>query len=439
MFQFLSEKFHNAVKRLKGEHKITEQNIKPTLKEIRRALIAADVHYNVAKDFVNKVKDKALGTEIKIVASPGQVFTKIVMDALVELLGEKQVEVRATGNPAVILLVGLQGAGKTTLASKIATHFKEQNKQVLLTSCDVYRPVAQQQLEVLAKAIDVDVYLNKTEKNPYKIAQEAIAHAHAHHKKIVVVDTAGRQVVDEAMMKEVVELKKQLKPSETLFVVDAMMGQTAVETARIFHEQVGFDGVVVTKMDGDTPGGVILTVLKVTGKPIKFISTGEKTIDLELFHPDRIAKRILGLGDVISLVERAEKVWDEKEAQKLNKKLYSKSLDFNDLLAQFKQIKKMGTLKSLLGSIPGLGGLVKKNAFDENVFTDFEVMVKSMTPKERSNPNVLDQRKLMRIARGSGLGEEKVTRLYKQFLQMVSMTKKGRHKQYVEQLMQRKK
>ena len=382
-----------------------------------------------------KVKEKALDTKVKIAASPGQVFTKIVLDELIKLLGEEQATLSTEGSPAIILLVGLQGAGKTTLAGKLANHFKAQNKQVLLTSCDVYRPAAQDQLAVLSKEIEVDCYLNKEEKDPYKIAQEAVEHARSQHKKIVIVDTAGRQIVDGEMMREVIALKKQLNPSETLFVVDAMMGQTAVETARAFHEQVGFDGVIVTKMDGDTPGGVILNTLKTTGKPIKFISTGEKMIDLERFYPDRIARRILGLGEVISIVERAEKVWDEKEARKLNKKLYKQQFDFNDLLAQFKQIKKMGTLKTLLSGLPGLGKLMGKGAFDESVMTDFEVMVKSMTPKERFNPDVLNQQKLLRIAAGSGLGEEKVTKLMKQFYQMRNMTKKGKHKKYLEQLM----
>lgn len=434
MFQFLTDKINQAIKKIKGQDKITAQNISSTLKEIRRALVAADVHYNIAKIFVNNVKEKALGQEIKINASPGQIFTKIVYEELVALMGEEKIDINTQGNPAIILLVGLQGAGKTTLAAKLASRLKAQNKSVLLTSCDVYRPAAIDQLGVLAKEIEVDTYLDKETKDPLSIAKKAIAHAKAHHQKVVIVDTAGRQVVDQKMMEEVVALKKLLKPQETLFVVDAMIGQSAVDTAKAFNTQVGFDGVILTKMDGDTRGGAALAIYEATKKPIKLLSTGEKMIDLDTFHPDRMANRILGMGDVLSLVERAEQVVDEEEARRLEKKLRKHRFDFNDLLIQMEQVSKMGSLKGLLSAIPGIGALMKKNPIDETIFTQFKIMVQSMTPKERSEPDSLNEQKRQRIAYGSGLGEAKVRDLIKRFEQLRKMARKGVHKQYIKQL-----
>ena len=328
----------------------------------------------------------------------------------------------------------MQGAGKTTLAAKLASRLKAQNKSVLLTSCDVYRPAAIDQLGVLAKEIAVEAYLDKETKDPLTIAKKAIAHAKTHHQKVVIVDTAGRQVVDQKMMDEVVALKKLLKPQETLFVVDAMIGQSAVDTAKAFNMQVGFDGVILTKMDGDTRGGAALAIYKATEKPIKLLSTGEKMIDLDTFHPDRMANRILGMGDVLSLVERAEQVLDEKEARKLEKKLRKHRFDFNDLLLQMEQVSKMGSLKSLLSSIPGIGALMKKKPIDETIFKQFKIMVQSMTPKERREPDILNEQKRQRIAYGSGLGEAKVRDLIKRFEQLRKMARKGIHKQYLKQL-----
>ena len=435
MFQFLSEKFTNAIRRLKGEHKITEQNIKATLKEIRRALVAADVHYNIAKAFVHNVKKKALDTEVKIPISPRKLFIKIVLEELTALMRQQQSNViRTEGNPGIILLVGLQGAGKTTLAGKLAYYWKKQNKQVLLTSCDCYRPAAMDQLALISQDIDVDGYFNR-EGKPQDIAQEAIEYAREHHKKVVIVDTAGRQIVDKNMMDEVALLKKQLRPTETLFVVDAMMGQTAVDTARAFHEQVAFDGVIVTKMDSDTPGGIVLNVLSLTGKPIKMVGIGEKMMDLEPFHPDRTAKRILGMGDVVSLVEKAQQVWDTKEAKRLSKKLRKQEFNFNDFLKQINKVRSMGPLRSLLSAIPGMGKKIMKNALDESAFKDFEVMIQSMKPKERQDPKLLDYASRLRVARGSGLGEEKVNFLLKQFEQMRLWAKKSMKKgNYLDQL-----
>ena len=434
MFQFLADKINYAITKLKGQDKITAQNINPTLKEIKRALIASDVHYNIAKAFVNKVKEKALGTAINIKASPGQVFTKIVHQELVDLMGAQKTEISTQGNPAIILLVGLQGAGKTTLAAKLARRLKAAQKSVLLTSCDVYRPAAIDQLGTLAKSIEVDAYLDKESKDPFLIAEKAIAYANTHHKKVVIIDTAGRQVIDEKMMEEVAQLKKKFKPQETLFVVDAMIGQTAVDTAQAFNEQVGFDGVILTKMDGDTHGGVALTIYEATQKPIKLLSTGEKMIDLDIFHPDRMANRILGMGDVISLVERAQQVVDQKEARRLEQKLRKHRFDYNDLLKQMNQIRKMGSVKTLLSAIPGISQIMKKNPLDESLFQSFKVMVQSMTPKERQQPDSINAHKKQRIAQGSGLGEAKVNDLINRFEQMRKIAQKGLHKQYLKQL-----
>ena len=435
MFSFLSQKIQNAIQGLKGQTKITDQNIKPTLKEIRRALVAADVHYNIAKTLVNNVREKALNTTVKIAASPGQLFTKIVYEELTTLMGGNKVDISTAGNPAIILLVGLQGVGKTTLAGKLAARLSNEGKEVLLTSCDIYRPAAQEQLEVISKEIEVDIYLNKTSRDPLAIAKEAIAYATKHQKKVIIVDTAGRQAVDEKMMDEIAMLKKALNPSEVLFVVDVMMGQSAVETAKAFQESVNFDGIILTKMDGDTRGGAALAISYTTQKPVKLISTGEKMPDLDAFYPDRMAKRILGQGDVLSLVERAQQVFDEKEAQKLSRKLQKNELNFNDLIKQLRQIKKMGTLESLLSGLPGMGkNIAKQAAARKEIFKQFEVMFNSMTPRERANPDILDKRRSERIAQGSGLGEQKVKELRKQFEAMRRFSKKGTYKKYLNQL-----
>ncbi len=434
MFQLLADKINNAIRKIKGHKTITAQNINPTLKEIRRALIGADVHYNIAKAFVQRIKEKAIGTQIKISATPGQVFTKIVHDELVTLMGGNQAKINTSGNPSIILLVGLQGVGKTTLAGKLAFHFKNQSKEVLLTSCDLHRPAAMDQLETLSKQIETDIYLNKNAKNVIEIADGALSYARKHHKKILIIDTAGRQVVEQKLMEEISQLKNHINPNETLLVIDSMMGQTAVETARTFHEMVAIDGIVLTKMDGDTRGGAALAVREVTGKPIKLLSTGEKMADLDPFHPDRMAKRILGMGDVLSLVERAERVLDETEMKDLAKKVHRQGIDFNDLLLQIEQLQKMGSIQSLLSAIPGFNKATDNSG---KIFKDFKVMIQSMTPQERANPNLITRTVQIRLAKGSGLGTPTITQLFKKFKDFQQMTKKGAHKKYLSQLIKK--
>jgi len=424
MFESLRQNLEKALQTLKGKGRITEINIAATVKEIRRALIKADVHYKVAKQVTDAVKDKSLGRNVLTAVSPGQLFTKIVHEELTTLMGSKKAAVNLTGYPAIILMTGLQGAGKTTFSGKLAAYFKNQNKHVLLVACDIYRPAAMEQLQTVGEQIGVEVYAAPDNKNVLAIAQQAVQHAKTTRQQVVIIDTAGRLAVDEAMMQEIADLKEALRPSETLFVVDAMMGQDAVNTAQAFNERLDFDGVVLTKLDGDTRGGAALSIRAVVDKPIKFVGTGEKMTDLDVFHPDRMANRILGMGDVVSLVERAEHVYNAEQARLLEKKLRKNQFDFNDFLMQLQQLKKMGSLKELMGLMPGMGKLVKEVSVDEDTFKPFEAMICSMTPQERAQPHLLDRSRRARIAQGSGMTLLHVNKLLKQFENMSKMMQK---------------
>ncbi|MBO3697990.1 signal recognition particle protein [Roseivirga sp. E12] len=423
MFESLSGKLDRAFKTLKGQGKITEINVATTVKEIRRALIDADVNYKVAKEVTDKIKEEALGRDVLISVSPGQLLTKIVSEELTEMMGGQKADMSIQGDPAVILISGLQGSGKTTFSGKLAKMLKSQGRQVLLTACDIYRPAAIDQLKVLGEQIEVDVYAEPENKNAVEIANNAIKHAKANGKKIVIVDTAGRLAVDEQMMQEIEELKSALSPSETLFVVDSMTGQDAVNTAKTFNERLNFDGVVLTKLDGDSRGGAALSIRNVVEKPIKFISTGEKMEAIDVFHPDRMANRILGMGDVISLVEKAQQSFDEEEAKALNKKIRQNKFDFDDFLSQLEQIKKMGNLKDLMGMIPGMGKALKGIDLDDDSFKPIEAIIKSMTKEERANPEMLNGSRRKRIATGSGTSIQQVNNLMKQFADMRKMMK----------------
>lgn len=424
MFENLTDNLALAIKRLKGQGKITEINVATTVKEIRRALIKADVHYKVAKDVTNKIKEKALGREVLLAVSPGEMLTKIVSDELTDLMGSTSTDITLKGNPAIILVAGLQGSGKTTFCAKFAARLKNQGKQVALAACDIYRPAAIDQLKVLAEQIEVPVYAEPASKEVSKIAQNAVLYAKDRQCDVLIVDTAGRLAVDEAMMEEVAQLKQVLHPSETLFVVDAMTGQDAVNTARIFNERLDFDGVVLTKLDGDTRGGAAISIRTVVNKPIKFISTGEKVSNLDVFHPDRMASRILGMGDVVSMVERAQQVYNEQEVRRLTKKISKNQFDFNDFLAQIRQIKRMGSLKDLIGLLPGIGSRVKELNIDDDAFKPFEVIISSMTPYERAHPDVIDKGRRERIAKGSGVPPETVNHLIKHFNHIRKMIQK---------------
>lgn len=423
MFDNLSLKLDRAFKTLKGTGKITEINVASTVKEIRRALIDADVNYKVAKEVTDKIKDEAMGRDVLISVSPGQLLVKITQEELTKLMGTSKVDIKLSGDPSVILISGLQGSGKTTFTGKLGSLLKRQGRQVLLVACDIYRPAAIDQLKVLGEQIGVEVYAEPESKNALQIANNAIAHAKKTGKKTVVVDTAGRLAVDEAMMQEIELLKKSLNPSETLFVVDAMTGQDAVNTAKTFDERLDFDGVVLTKLDGDTRGGAAISIRHVVNKPIKFISTGEKMENLDVFHPDRMAQRILGMGDVISLVERAQQSFDEDEARRLNAKIRQNNFNFDDFLSQLEQVKKMGNIKDLMGMIPGMGKAMKGLDIDEDSFKPIEAIIRSMTPKERQNPDCLDGRRRKRIADGSGRSIIEVNNLMKQFEDMRKMMK----------------
>ncbi len=423
MFESLSGKLEGAFKTLKGQGKITEVNVATTVKEIRRALIDADVNYKVAKDVTDKIKEEALGRDVLIAVSPGQLLTKIVNEELTAMMGGKKVDMEVKGDPAVILISGLQGSGKTTFSGKLARMLKSQGQQVMLTACDIYRPAAIDQLKVLGEQIDVEVYAEPENKNAVDIANHAIKHAKQNGKKVVIIDTAGRLAVDEQMMQEIEALKKALNPSETLFVVDSMTGQDAVNTAKTFNERLDFDGVVLTKLDGDTRGGAALSIRTVVDKPIKFISTGEKMEALDVFHPDRMANRILGMGDVVSLVEKAQDSFDEKEAQKLNKKIRQNKFDFDDFLSQLEQIKKMGNLKDLMAMIPGMGKAMKGLDVDDDSFKPIEAIIRSMTKLERANPELINGSRRKRIATGSGTSVQEVNNLMKQFADMRKMMK----------------
>ncbi|MCE2777236.1 MAG: signal recognition particle protein [Algoriphagus sp.] len=423
MFDNLSLKLDRAFKTLKGTGKITEINVASTVKEIRRALIDADVNYKVAKEVTDKIKDEAMGRDVLISVSPGQLLVKITQEELTKLMGSTKVDIKLSGDPAVILIAGLQGSGKTTFTGKLGSLLKRQGRQVLLVACDIYRPAAIDQLKVLGEQIGVEVYAEPENKNALQIANNAIAYAKKTGKKTVVVDTAGRLAVDEAMMQEIEQLKKALNPSETLFVVDSMTGQDAVNTAKTFDERLDFDGVVLTKLDGDTRGGAAISIRHVVNKPIKFISTGEKMENLDVFHPDRMAQRILGMGDVISLVERAQQSFDEDEAKRLNAKMRQNNFNFDDFLSQLEQVKKMGNIKDLMGMIPGMGKAMKGLDIDDDSFKPVEAIIRSMTPKERQNPDIIDGRRRKRIADGSGRNITEVNNLMKQFEDMRKMMK----------------
>lgn len=416
MFENLSERLERSFKLLKGQGKITEINVAETLKDVRRALLDADVNYSVAKQFTDTVKAKALGQNVITAVKPSELMVKIVHDELALLMGGVAVDVNLSGNPTVILMSGLQGSGKTTFSGKLARKFKsEKGKHPLLVACDVYRPAAIEQLKVLGEQIDVPVYTEPESKNPVEIAQNAIKHAKAHNYDMVIVDTAGRLAVDEQMMDEIEAIKKAINPQETLFVVDAMTGQDAVNTAKEFNQRLDFDGVVLTKLDGDTRGGAALSIRTVVDKPIKFVGTGEKLEALDVFHPARMADRILGMGDIVSLVERAQQQYDEEEARRLQKKIAKNQFDFNDFMAQIAQIKKMGNLKDLASMIPGVGKAIKDVDIDDNAFKGIEAIIQSMTPLERRNPEIINGSRRQRIAKGSGTSLQEVNRLLKQF------------------------
>ncbi len=422
MFENLSERLDRSFKILKGEGKITEINVAETLKDVRRALLDADVNYKVAKSFTDTVKQKALGMNVLTAVKPGQLMVKIVHDELAELMGGTASELHLEGRPAIILMSGLQGSGKTTFSGKLANMLKTRNhKKPLLVACDVYRPAAIEQLKVVGAAVDVPVYTEPDNKNVVEIAANAIREAKAKANDVVIVDTAGRLAVDEEMMNEIETLKKSLNPDETLFVVDSMTGQDAVNTAKEFNERLDFDGVVLTKLDGDTRGGAALSIRTVVTKPIKFVGTGEKMEAIDVFHPDRMADRILGMGDIVSLVERAQQQYDEAKAKELEKKIRKNKFDFNDFMAQIQQIKKMGNIKDLAAMIPGVGKAVKDIDIDDNAFKGIEAIINSMTPKERANPDLINQSRRMRIAKGSGTNIQEVNKLMKQFDQMRKM------------------
>ena len=438
MFDSLSGKLDKAFQVLKGHGKITEINVAETLKEVRRALLDADVNFKIAKDFTNRVKEKALGQEVLTTLNPGQLLVKIVKDELTELMGGEVAGVNLASNPSVILMSGLQGSGKTTFSGKLALHLKSKKaKNPLLVACDVYRPAAIDQLTIVAEQVGVGIYKDIEEKNPVKIAKAGIAFAKANKHDLVIVDTAGRLAVDEVLMKEISDIHKAIKPDETLFVVDSMTGQDAVNTAKEFHNVLNFDGVVLTKLDGDTRGGAALSIKTVVLKPIKFIGTGEKMEALDVFYPDRMADRILGMGDVVSLVERAQEQFDQEEARKINKKIAKNQFGFDDFLSQIQQVKKMGNMKDLMGMIPGVGKAMKDVDIDDDAFKYIEAIIGSMTPSERSNPDLLNINRKKRIAKGSGRDLNEVNQMVKQFHQMSKMMKMmqgGKGKQMMQMM-----
>ena len=424
MFDSLSSKLDKAFQVLKGHGKITEINVAETLKEVRRALLDADVNFKIAKEFTNKVKEKALGQDVLTTLNPGQLMVKIVKDELTQLMGNEAVGVNLASKPSVILMSGLQGSGKTTLTGKLALHLKtKKNRKPLLVACDVYRPAAIDQLGIVAEQVGVPIYEDREEKNPVKIALAGIAEAKKQNCDLVIVDTAGRLAVDEVLMNEISDIHKAVTPDETLFVVDAMTGQDAVNTAKAFHDVLNFDGVVLTKLDGDTRGGAALSIKTVVNKPIKFIGTGEKMEALDVFYPERMADRILGMGDVVSLVERAQQQFDEEEARKINKKIAKNQFGFDDFLSQIQQVKKMGNMKDLMGMIPGMGKALKGVDIDDDAFKHIEAIIGSMTPKERAQPNLLNMSRKKRIARGAGRDINEVNQMIKQFHQMNKMMK----------------
>ncbi len=435
MFENLNDKLERAFKVLKGQGQITEINVAETTKEIRKALLDADVNYKTAKDFTDRVKAKALGQNVLTAISPGQLLTKITHDELAELMGGQAAGMNMSGNPTVVLMSGLQGSGKTTFSGKLANYIRKKGKRPLLVACDVYRPAAIDQLETLGKQLDIPVFSERENKNPVSIAQNAIAHAKQHGFTAVIVDTAGRLAIDEQMMDEIARVKKAINPQETLFVVDAMTGQDAVNTAKAFNEKLNIDGVVLTKLDGDARGGAALSIRSVVNKPIKFIGTGEKMEALDEFHPDRMAGRILGMGDVVSLVERAQEQFDEKAARELNKKIAKDQFGFDDFLEQIGQIKKMGNMKDLMGMIPGVGKAMKNIDIPDDAFKGIEAIIQSMTPEERKNPSVINGSRRTRLAKGSGRGIEEVNKLMKQFDEMRKMMKMMGDKSKMQNMM----
>jgi signal recognition particle subunit SRP54 len=421
MFEDLTQKLESSLKKIRGQGKLTEKNISDTLREIRRVLLDADVNYRVAKDFIDNVSQKALGKEVITSITPGQLITKIIYDELTQLLGNSNSEIRINGSGiTIILIVGLQGSGKTTFSGKLAKRLKEQNRKILMAAGDVYRPAAVEQLKTLGGQINIPVF-SLEEKNARKVATDAMDFAKVKNFDTLIVDTAGRLHVDEEMMDEVADIKNLIKPTEILFVVDSMTGQDAVNSAKAFNEKVGYDGIVLTKLDGDARGGAALSIRQVVGKPIKFISNGEKLTNLEVFYPERLASRILGRGDVVSLVEKAQESFDEQEAERLQEKLKKNKFDFDDFLKQIKAIKKMGSLSSLLGMIPGLGSQIKNAQIDDKALVKVEAIIQSMTLEERSTPKILNGNRRKRIARGSGTSIQDVNRLLKQFTEMQKM------------------
>ena len=438
MFDSLSNKLETAFKLLKGHGKITEINVAETLKEVRRALLDADVNFKIAKEFTNRVKEKAIGQKVLTSLQPGQLMVKIVKDELTELMGSSAAEMELTSNPSIILMSGLQGSGKTTFSGKLAFYLKnKKKKKPLLVACDVYRPAAIDQLAVLGEQINVPVFFDHENKNPIKIAQAAVKQAKQSNNDVVIIDTAGRLAVDEVLMKEISDIHQIVKPQETLFVVDAMTGQDAVNTAKAFHDTLNFDGVILTKLDGDTRGGAALSIKSVVNKPIKFIGTGEKMEALDVFYPERMADRILGMGDVVSLVERAQEQFDQEQARKISKKIAKNQFGFDDFLSQIQQVKKMGNMKDLIGMIPGAGKMMGNAEINDESFKHIEAIIGSMTPKERSQPNLLNHSRKNRIARGSGRDINEVNQLIKQFGQMSKMMKMmqgGKGKQMMQML-----
>jgi signal recognition particle subunit SRP54 len=424
MFNNLSDKLDKAFHILKGHGKITEVNVAETLKEVRRALLDADVNFKIAKDFTTKVKEKAIGENVLTTLQPGQLLVKIVKDELTELMGGDATGINLSGNPTVILMSGLQGSGKTTFSGKLANYLKtKKNKKPLLVACDIYRPAAINQLHIVGEQVGVEVYSEPENKNPVDISLKAIAYAKANGFNVVIVDTAGRLAIDEQMMNEIANVHAAIKPQETLFVVDAMTGQDAVNTAKAFNDRLNFDGVILTKLDGDTRGGAAISIKSVVDKPIKFIGTGEKMEAIDVFYPSRMAERILGMGDVVSLVERAQEQYDEEEARKIQKKIAKNEFGFDDFLAQIQQVKKMGNMKDLVGMIPGAGKALKDVEIEDDAFKHIEAIIHSMTPKERSKPAIIDMKRKTRIAKGSGRKIEEVNQLMKQFDQMSKMMK----------------
>jgi len=438
MFDNLSNKLDKAFQVLKGHGKITEINVAETLKEVRRALLDADVNFKIAKEFTSRVKEKAIGQKVLTSLQPGQLLVKIVKDELVELMGANAVGINLSTKPTIILMSGLQGSGKTTFTGKLALYLKKKhNKKPLLVACDVYRPAAIDQLGVVAEQVGAALYQDREQKDPVKIALEGLAYAKANQHDLVIVDTAGRLAIDEVLMDEIKAIHKAIQPSETLFVVDSMTGQDAVNTAKAFNDILNFDGVVLTKLDGDTRGGAALSIKSVVDKPIKFIGTGEKMEALDVFYPERMADRILGMGDVVSLVERAQEQFDQEEARRINKKIAKNQFGFDDFLSQIQQVKKMGNMKDLMGMIPGVGKMMKDVDIDDNAFQGIEVIIGSMTPKERAQPQLMNHSRKMRIANGSGKSINDVNQLIKQFEQMSKMMKMmqgGNGKQMMQML-----